>query len=218
MWDVTEILRALDLLSAVVFAITGGLVASRKGLDLVGFLWLGVITGVGGGTLRDLLLGVPVFWVHDPTPVALCLLVSGLLHFTAHVVTSRYRLILWLDAAGMALVAVAGTAKGLDSGVGALVAIMMGVITASVGGIVRDLLGQEPSILLRREIYITAAALGAATFVLVQSVFVPRELAMACGLVAAFSLRGLAIRFNLSLPPYRQRPGRPPGGTGQPRS
>lgn len=215
MWDVTEILRGLDLLSAIVFAITGALVASRKELDLVGFLWFGVLTGVGGGTLRDLLLGVPVFWVVDPTPIALCLAASAVLHFTAHGLSSRYRLILWLDAAGMALVAVAGAAKSLDAGVGALVAIVMGVITASVGGIVRDLLGQEPSIVLRREIYVTAAALGASIFVLVESTFHLREISMASGLVAAFTLRGLALRFDLSLPVYRRRPGRHPDGHGR---
>lgn len=215
MWDVTEILRGLDLLSAIVFAITGALVASRKELDLVGFLWFGVLTGVGGGTLRDLLLGVPVFWVVDPTPIALCLAASAVLHFTAHVLSSRYRLILWLDAAGMALVAVAGAAKSLDAGVGALVAIVMGVVTASVGGIVRDLLGQEPSIVLRREIYVTAAALGASIFVLVESTFHLREISMASGLVAAFTLRGLALRFDLSLPAYRRRPGRHPDGHGR---
>lgn len=213
--NIDVILRVLDLLAAVVFAITGGLVASRKGLDFVAFLWLGVITGVGGGTVRDLILGLPVFWVVDPTPVALCLLASGILHFTAHVVSSRYRLILWLDAAGMALVAVAGTAKSLDAGVGALVAIVMGVITASVGGIVRDLLGQEPSIVLRREIYVTAAVLGASSFVLANSILHQREVAMLIGLFVAFSLRGLAITFNLALPAYRDRPGRPPDAQGR---
>lgn len=215
MWDFFDILRALDLLSAVVFAVSGGLVASRKGLDLVAFLWFGVITGVGGGTVRDLFLGVPVFWVVDPTPVALCLVASGVLHFSAHVVSSRYRLILWLDAAGMALVAVAGTAKSLDAGGGALVAIVMGVITASVGGIVRDILGQEPSIILRREIYVTAAVLGAAIFVLAQSILHLREVSILAGVAAAFVLRGLAITFDLSLPPYRGRPGRAPDDRGR---
>lgn len=148
----------------MVFATTGGLVASRKEMDIIGFLWLGVITGIGGGTLRDLLLGLPVFWVVDPTPVALCLVAAGLVHFTAHLISSRYRLLLYLDAFGMALVTIAGTAKGLDAGAGPLVALVMGVITAAFGGILRDLLGQEPSILLRRDIYVSASAAGAALF------------------------------------------------------
>lgn len=134
MWELPAILRGLDLASVVVFAITGALVASRKQMDIVGFLWLGVVTGVGGGTVRDLLLGVPVFWVIDATPLVLCLTTAAVVHFSAHFVASRYRLLLYLDAFGMALVAIAGTAKGLDAGVVPLVALVMGVITAAVGG------------------------------------------------------------------------------------
>ena len=215
MTDIAPILVTLDLAAAVVFALTGALVASRKEMDILGFLWLGVVTGVGGGTLRDLLLGVPVFWVVNPTPVALCLIAAGLVHFAAHLVASRYRLLLYLDAFGMALVTIAGTAKGLDAGAGPLVALVMGVITAAVGGILRDLLGQEPSILLRRDVYVSAATAGAALFLLAQAAEVPRLWAMGAGLLAAFTIRSLAIRFDWSLPVYRPRPGRVPGARGK---
>lgn len=214
MTELGPILTLLDLAAAVVFATTGALVASRKEMDILGFMWLGVITGIGGGTLRDLLLGLPVFWVQDPTPVALCLLVAGLAHFTAHRVTSRYRLLLYLDAFGMALVTIAGAAKGLDAGAGPLVALVMGVITASFGGILRDLLGQEPSILLRRDIYVSASAAGATLFLACLWVEVPREAAMLSGLVAAAGIRSLAIWFNWSLPVHRPRPGRKPDDRG----
>ena len=200
----------LDLASSVVFAVTGALVASRKQMDIIGFLWLGMVTGVGGGTLRDLLLRVPVFWVVDATPVALCLAAAGLVHFSAHLISSRYRLLLYLDAFGMALVCIAGTAKGLDVGAGPLVALVMGVVTAAVGGILRDLLGQEPSILLRREIYVSAAATGSALFLLANAAGAPRLWAMSVGLFTAFAIRGLAIRFDWALPVYRPRPGRVP--------
>jgi uncharacterized membrane protein YeiH len=203
-----QILPLIDLAAAVVFAVTGALVASRKEMDLIGFLWLGAITGVGGGTLRDLLLGLPVFWIVDPTPVALCLLAAGIVHFTAHLVTSRYRLLLWLDAFGMALVTVVGTAKAVDAGAGPLVAVVMGVVTASVGGILRDLLGQEPSILLRREIYVTASALGAAVFIVAHGLGAGQALAMVAGAASAFAIRSLALWFDWSLPVYRRRPGR----------
>ena len=212
-----DILRLLDLGAAGVFALTGALVASRKEMDLLGFLWLGVITGIGGGTLRDLLLGLPVFWVVDATPVALCLLVAGGAHFTAHRVSSRYRLLLYLDAFGMALVTIAGAAKGLDAGAGPLVALVMGVITASFGGILRDLLGQEPSIVLRRDIYVSASAAGATVFLAGDGISLPREIAMAFGLITAAGIRCLAIWFNWSLPVYRPRRGREPdekGGVG----
>ena len=91
-------------------------------------------------------------------------MVAAVAHFTAHLVSSRYRLLLYLDAFGMALVTIAGAAKGLDAGAGPLVALVMGVITASFGGILRDLLGQEPSILLRRDVYVSASVVGAVLF------------------------------------------------------
>lgn len=214
MTDLGPILPLLDLAAAVVFATTGALVASRKEMDILGFMWLGVITGIGGGTLRDLLLGVPVFWVQDATPVALCLLVAGLAHFTAHLVSSRYRLLLYLDAFGMALVTIAGAAKGLDAGAGPLVALVMGVITASFGGILRDLLGQEPSIVMRKDIYVSASAAGAVVFLAALWAGVTREAAMLMGLCAAAGIRCLAIWFNWALPVYRPRPGRQPDGKG----
>lgn len=199
-----------DLAAAVVFATTGALVASRKEMDFLGLLWLGAITGVGGGTVRDLLLGLPVFWVSDPTPIALCLCAAGAVHFTAHLVASRYRVLLWLDAFGMALVTVAGTAKATDSGATTLIAIVMGVVTASVGGIIRDILGQEASIVMRREIYVTASAIGATLFVTAQSVGASLPVAMVLGAGAAFAIRGFAISLEWSLPVYRPRPGRKP--------
>lgn len=205
-----QIMPFIDLAAAVVFAATGALVASRKEMDFLGFLWLGAITGVGGGTVRDLLLGLPVFWVADPTPIALCLVTAGLVHFTAHLVASRYRLLLWLDAFGMALVTIAGTSKAVEAGVASLVAVVMGVVTASVGGIIRDILGQEASIVLRREIYVTASAIGATVFLAAQAVGMEHALAMAVGVGAAFVIRGLAITFDWSLPVYRPRPGRNP--------
>jgi uncharacterized membrane protein YeiH len=205
---VGQIMPFVDLAAAVVFATTGALVASRKEMDILGFLWLGAITGVGGGTVRDLLLGLPVFWVVDPTPIALCLLAAGTVHFTAHLVASRYRLLLWLDALGMALVTVVGTAKALDAGAATLIAIVMGVVTASVGGIIRDVLGQEASIVLRKEIYVTASALGAIGFVAARSVGVDQSLAMARGGLVAFAIRCLALSLDWSLPVYRPRPGR----------
>lgn len=205
----TTLLPALDLVAAAVFALTGALVASRKQLDIVGFMWLGVVTGVGGGTVRDLLLGVPVFWVRNPTPIVGCLVASIIAFFTAHLVQSRYRLLLWLDALGMALVTVAGTAKGLDSGAGPVVSVVMGVITAAVGGIIRDILGHEPSIILHREIYVTASLAGAVTYVVLAGLQAGSLWAALTGGAIAFLFRGLAIARGWSLPVYKPRAGRP---------
>lgn len=199
---------ALDWLGVIVFAITGALVASRKQMDLVGFALLGTVTGIGGGTLRDILLGQPVFWVHTPAYLIVCVLVSIVVFFTAHIPQSRYRLLLWFDALGLALFAVSGAERALVAGAGAVVAVAMGVITATFGGILRDVLGAQTPVVLSREIYVTAALLGALVFVALSGLGFPREAALATGFAAGFALRGLALHRGWSLPRYRPREGR----------
>ena len=200
----SQLMPVIDILAVVVFAASGALLASRKGLDLLGFMWLAVLTAVGGGTVRDVILDVPVFWVINPAHVAACLATAVVVHFTASFVESRFRLLLWCDALGLALFTVAGTAKGLDHGTGALVAIVMGVITGSVGGIVRDVVGGEPSIILRHEIYVTASALGAGCYVLLMALAVDPIAAAIAGFLVTFIVRGLAIAYKLSLPVWRR--------------
>ena len=192
------------------FAVSGALVASRKGLDVMGFMWLAVITGVGGGTVRDLILNVPVFWVQQPVHVSACLVTAVVMHFVAPLVESRYKTLLWFDAFGLALVTVAGTAKALDVAAPALVAIAMGAVTGTVGGIIRDTLGHEPSVLLRHEIYVTASVLGACTYVGLNGLGLDRLAAMIAGFLVTFSVRGLAIRFGWSLPVFRKSTNREP--------
>lgn len=204
-----SLLTIMDLVAVAVFAISGALVASRKEMDIVGFVWLGVMTGIGGGTVRDLLLGVPVFWMRDQAYVVVPILASAAVYFTAHLVHSRYRALLWLDAIGLAMVCITGTAKGLDAGAGAVNAIVMGVITAALGGIIRDIIGHEPSIVLRKEIYVTAALLGALVFVAALGLECNRVLAAAIGFVTALVVRGGAILHGWEMPKYRSRPGLP---------
>ena len=199
-----RLVQFFDILAAVVFAVSGALVASRKGLDVMGFMWLAVITGVGGGTVRDVMLNVPVFWVQNPMHVSACLVTAVVMHFVAPLVESRYRTLLWFDAFGLALVTVAGTVKSLDVGAPALVAIAMGAVTGSVGGIIRDTLGHVPSVLLRHEIYVTASVLGACTYVGFSALGGSRFAAMTAGFLVTFIVRGLAIRYGWSLPVFRE--------------
>lgn len=204
--DPANLLRfvyTFDILAAVVFAVSGSLVASRKGLDVMGFMWFAVITGVGGGTVRDLILGLPVFWVQNPTHVSACLATAVVMHFIAPRVESRYRTLLWFDAFGLALVTVAGTVKAADAGVPAVVAVAMGAVTGSVGGIIRDTLGHVPSVLLGHEIYVTASVLGACTYVALEGAGAARLPAMVTGFLVTFVTRALAIRFGWSLPVFR---------------
>ncbi len=192
-----------DVLAAIVFAVSGALVASRKRMDVMGFMWFAVITGVGGGTVRDLIPNVPVFWVQHPAHVSACLVTAVVMHFVAPLVESRYKTLLWFDAFGLALVTVAGTVKAMDVGSPALVAVAMGAVTGSVGGIIRDTLGHVPSILLRHEIYITASVLGGCTYVGLNGLGVTRLTAMIAGFLVTFIVRSLAIRFGWSLPVFR---------------
>ena len=199
-----RLVQFFDIGAAVVFAVSGALVASRKQMDVMGFMWFAVITGVGGGTVRDLILDVPVFWVQNPAHVAACLVTAVVMHFVAPTVESRSRTLVWFDAFGLALVTVAGTAKALDVGAPALVAIAMGAVTGSVGGIIRDTLGHVPSILLRHEIYVTASVLGACAYVALDGLGVARLTAMIAGFLVTAGLRSLAIAFGWSLPVFRQ--------------
>lgn len=201
----------LDYAGVAVFAATGALAASRKQLDIIGFLFLASVTGMGGGTLRDLILDVPVFWTVDHGYVLVCAAAAVVVFFTAHLVESRYKLLLWLDALGLSAYAVLGADKGLEATGSPVIALVMGMLTATFGGIARDVLAGEPSVLLRPEIYVTAAVVGAAAYTLLVYFFgVPEIGAALTAFAAAFLVRGGALRFGWTFPAYRSRPGRRP--------
>ena len=203
------IITLLDLLGIAVFAASGALAAARRGQTLVTFSFFALVTGVGGGTVRDLLIGAPIFWVHDSRFAAACLIAALLVWITPKTVW-RPRALDWFDAVGLAVYAVFGAAKALSYGIPELPAMMMGVITACVGGIIRDVLAGEPSILLRPEIYVTAAALAAMSFLLLIWLGAGTAVAAVVGGIAGFVLRAAAIRWSLALPGHRQgRAGHP---------
>lgn len=200
------LLSLLDGLGLVAFATTGALLASRQQMDITGFVLLAVVTGVGGGTLRDVVLGLtPVFWVREPAPLILCATVGALGFFLAHLPASRLRLVLWCDAAGLALFSVLGAETALGAAAHPVVAVALGVTTATFGGILRDVLSGESPLILRREIYVTAAFIGALIFVSAARLGVEREVAVAAGGVASFLLRGVALVRGWSLPRYGVR-------------
>jgi len=200
----------LDYAGVAVFAATGALAASRKQLDIIGFLFLASVTGIGGGTFRDVILNLPVFWIANSSYVLICAAVAVLVFFSAHRVESRWKLLLWLDAIGLAAFSVMGAAKGLVITGSPVVATITGVLTATFGGILRDLLAGEPSVLLRPEIYVTAALAGAALFTLGDLAGLPAFAAGLIGFAAAFLVRGGALKFGWTFPAYKSRPGRRP--------
>jgi uncharacterized membrane protein YeiH len=202
-------LRLLDWAGIAVFAASGALVASRKQMDAVGFVLIAAITGFGGGTLRDLLLGrTPVFWLSRPELLAIAAGVALFVFFTAHLVESRFKALLWADAVGLALYGVLGAEIALIAGADPWAAVLLGVVTATGGGIIRDVVCNELPLILRREIYITAAAVAAATYVALRLAPLPRDVALVAGVSAGFLLRAAAILRGWSLPSYRSRPAR----------
>ena len=192
----------LDYFGIAVFAISGALVGAEKRLDFVTFVFFGVVTGVGGGTLRDLLIGAPVFWVHANATLLICVAAAVLVWIGSR---RRFagRALLWFDAAGMASYATYGSAKALGYGVAPVPAFAMGVLTACAGGIIRDVLADVPSVLMRRELYVTAAALSAGLFVALTVIRFDMWPAAAIAIAAGFALRGGAIERGWSLPQYR---------------
>jgi uncharacterized membrane protein YeiH len=200
----------LDYAGVALFAATGALAASRKQFDIVGFIFLATLTGIGGGTARDLILGVPVFWVERHGYIPICVAAAVGTFFTAHLLESRYRWVLWLDAVALSVYAVFGAYKGLEVTGSPVVAVVMGMLTGTLGGILRDVVANEPSVLMRKEIYILAAVAGAGGFVLADAVGFGRLVAAGAGFVAAFCVRGGALSFGWTLPAYRSRPGRDP--------
>lgn len=201
----------LDYVGVALFAATGALAASRKQLDIIGFLFLGAVTGTGGGTVRDLILGVPVFWVEQPLYILVCAMTAFGVYFMAHLIESRYRLLLWLDAAALSAYGVFGAYKGLLVTESATVAVVMGMLTGTLGGMLRDVLSGEPSVLMRREIYVAAAMAGAVAFVAADAAGVPRSLAAGLGFLLALGTRSGALALGWTLPSYRSRPAKPPG-------
>lgn len=190
----------LDYLGIAVFAVSGALLAAEKRQTLVTFVFFAVVTGVGGGTVRDLLIGAPVFWMHENGTLLICIIAALLVWLTPRRMWGGA--LLWFDAIGMAIYAAYGAAKGLAFGAAPLPAFGMGVLTACAGGIIRDLLAGQPSILLRPELYVTAAALSAGLMVGLTMLGLPP---LITGLIAAacgFALRAAAIRKGWSLPAY----------------
>lgn len=185
-----------------VCAISGVLAGSGKKVDLFGVLVLGLVTALGGGTIRDVILGRPVFWLGDPTMV-----INGLLTALAAFFVARYWMVPPLglalaDAFGLALFTVVGAAIGWKAGVGITNSVVLGVITGVAGGILRDVLVGEIPLVFRREIYLyaTAAVVGATTYVLLQRYRGDQEIHRLIGSGMTLGLRLAAVRWKVSLP------------------
>jgi len=195
----------LESVGTVAFAVSGGAVAVRAGMDWLGVAVLAVVTAVGGGTLRDLLLGrLPVSWIQDPWPVWLALATAAVVVAEAYwhprSAPDSRRIVLWADAAGLAGFTVAGTQLALAAGIGAPVAVLLGVVTGTGGGVARDVLARQRPLILIGQIYALTAAAGAAALAGLTFAGVPQEVARWIAIAVVLGLRLLAIRYSWSLP------------------
>lgn len=191
----------LIYLGDVVFAISGALAAGRHRMDIIGFILIGTITGIGGGTIRDLLLGRPVFWATNPFELILCLIASFITFFVIPNSISRVKAMTWFDAIGLSAFAVAGCHIALTMNSPLIVAVFMGVMTATGGGIIRDLLCGTKPFVVSGEIYVTAALLGALNFALLSKTALPDPVPQIAGFFTVLLIRGAAVIFNIRMGP-----------------
>ncbi len=205
-----SLLQWLDYAAVFVFAVTGALAASRAQLDIVGFLFLGCLTAVGGGTLRDMILGRDqVFWVADPGMILSACLAAVLVFFTAHLLESRLRALEWFDAMALSVAVPAGVGVALGMGQDWPIVLIMGVATGTFGGLMRDVVANEvPLILKQGQIYATAALAGAGVAVLADTAGGPQWVALLSCAAVTFALRAGSMAFGWCLPVYKSRPPR----------
>jgi len=195
-------LHALDLLGTAVFAITGMLAARRKQLDLFGAIVIAMVTAIGGGTLRDLIIGVPVFWTQQDIYIYVVVISAVLLFFFARYQRLPVKGLLFLDALGLAVFTVIGTQKAMALGFSDPIAIMTGVMTGVVGGVIRDVLVGEVPLVFRKEIYATASFLGASTLLLLNHFGIDIDIAALVSILLVLVIRVGAIVFYVELPVF----------------
>jgi uncharacterized membrane protein YeiH len=196
-----NLLYALDLLGTAAFAASGAWAGIRRDMDLFGVLMLGLVTATGGGTLRDLFLGdTPPFIFKDETYLYLSIAVSlAIFLFHRHLEFLQHPL-LYFDAVGLGTFVVIGTGKALAFKMGFVGSVMMGVMTATAGGMIRDVLSTQVPLVLRKEIYASACIAGAALLVLLDRVSFPHTWSLLAAAMTVIVVRLLAIRYNWSLP------------------
>ncbi|WP_420467417.1 trimeric intracellular cation channel family protein [Panacagrimonas sp.] len=201
-----SLMATVQLAGVAVFAVSGALAAGRKSLDLLGVVVIATVTATGGGTLRDLLLDRPVFWVQQPQFLMVILAAALLTIPYVRLARPPEKFLQAADALGLALFSISGAQIALAAGCHGLVAVMMGTITGVVGGMLRDVLCNEIPLILRKgHIYATAAIAGCALFVLLRlfAADLDRDVAMGVGMFTIAALRLAAIAFGLSLPVFQ---------------
>lgn len=197
----SDSITAVIYFGDVVFAISGALTAARHRMDVIGFVLIGTITGIGGGTTRDLLIGRPVWWITDPYELTLCVLASLITYLFYQRVSRHHACTVWADALGLSACAVAGGHIALSVGVSPTVAVFMGMVTATGGGLLRDIITNSKPMITEGQLYASAALLGSLCYVLLNKAGTDDIIAQAVAFSAAFGLRAAAIKFNIRMGP-----------------
>jgi uncharacterized membrane protein YeiH len=193
----------LDLLGVAVFAVSGALAAGRAGLDLLGVLVIAAFTAVGGGTVRDLLLNRhPIFWIVDSRYLVVILSASLLTVVYTYLLPLPQNALLVVDALGLALFALSGAEIAETANASPIIVVLMGTMTGVAGGVLRDILSGVVPLVLRRDIYASAAMAGIVLYLVLQALGVKRPLAFALGMTCVVTIRLLAIRWNWQLPTF----------------
>lgn len=203
--DAETILLMLDRAGVFVFALSGGLAAVRHRMDIFGVVVIALLPAIGGGTLRDLLLGQPVFWLNDEVTLVLATL-AGLLTFFAPRFLSRMKSLVWFDAVGLSLFSIVGASKAYELGYNGYVTVMMGAMTATAGGLIRDVVCNQIPMLLREQVYAIAAIAGACAYWLAMEYKLGSTESVLIGALLTFGIRSAGIIFGLSLPKAKSTP------------
>ncbi|MGJ8563271.1 MAG: trimeric intracellular cation channel family protein [Alphaproteobacteria bacterium] len=195
----------LGLAGVFVFALSGALAANRSNMDIFGHVVLAMLPAIGGGTVRDLILGVPVFWIDAPIYIGLAIAAAGLVYAFPPRLGRRLTWLEWADAVGLALFCVMGASKAFAMTHDITISVTMGVVTASVGGMLRDVVNNEVPLILQKEIYATAALVGGLIYCLCAGQGLSEPVSLLIGGVSAFIVRGCALIFGWSLPARKPR-------------
>ena len=199
-----DILYLLDLFGVAVFAISGALAAGRKSLDLLGVVIIAVVTAVGGGTTRDLLLDRhPVFWIADPTYLLVIIIASLFTIWYTQYKEPPEKALLIADALGLAVFTILGAQVTQEIVSSSVIIIIMAAITGTVGGLIRDVLSNEIPLILRRDIYATATLAGAAIYLLLQLSTLDATINIVLAMFVVIGLRLAAIQWDLHLPRFK---------------
>lgn len=194
------LLTLLDYLGTFAFAVSGALKAARRQMDIFGLIVLATVTAIGGGTLRDMMLGRQPFWFRDANYVLLSLIAAVIVFLLYRLVARGETLLLWFDAIGLGAFTVIGASHAMEAGLGLVGTVALATLTGIGGGIIRDVLAADIPVVLRKEVYASACIVGAALFWYLAQWRLPHGITMPVSMGVVIAIRLLSLHYHLGLP------------------